>query len=52
MTRVKYLREQLGFTAKEWNELTDSDKEDLKRWAEEEMKLCGVEVDGVESRRK
>lgn len=47
MTRVKYLRQQLGFTAAEWNELTEKDKEDLKLWAEEEMKLCGIEVDKV-----
>ena len=44
MTRVAYLRQELGFTAKEWNELTASDKDDLKRWAEEEMKIRGIET--------
>lgn len=45
MTRVAYLRQELRFTAKEWNELTEGDKMDLKRWAEEEMELLGVNSD-------
>ena len=44
MTRVAYLRQELKFSAAEWNTLTDSDKADLKRWAEEEMKIRGIEI--------
>ena len=42
MTRVAYLRQELKFTAKEWNELSETDKVDLKSWAEEEMKILGI----------
>ena len=42
MTRVAYLRQELGFTAKDWNELTDSDKDDLKKWAEQETQLLNL----------
>ena len=34
---LTYLKQQLSFTVKEWNELTDEDKAQLKAWAAEEI---------------
>ncbi len=39
---LSYLRSELKFTAAEWTTLTDSDKETLKRWADEEMTARGL----------
>lgn len=33
---VRYLSTVLGFKVKEWSELSDKDKDTLKRWAYEE----------------
>lgn len=43
MSALKYLREQLGSDfLSEWKRLSDSDKDDLKRWALEEMAVLGI----------
>jgi hypothetical protein len=40
---LAYLMKQLGLTAKDWTGLSDRDKDDLKRWAAEEMAALGVD---------
>jgi hypothetical protein len=37
-----YLKRQLGFTTGEYGSLSQEDKDDLKRWAEEEMRVLGL----------
>ena len=37
LSPVMYLKKQLNFTSKEWLELTDFDKKELKAWAQAEM---------------
>jgi len=36
-TPVIYLKHQLSFTMSDWQSLTIKDKEDLKKWAEDEQ---------------
>lgn len=50
ITTVAYLKQQLGANKPlaeymaEWRKLTDTDKTDLHRWAEIEMKALGITV--------
>jgi hypothetical protein len=44
MSPMVYLSKQLGFKMSEWGTLTDSDKNNLKQWAVEEMTLLGIEI--------
>lgn len=39
---LSYLRAQLKFTAAEWTQLTNADKETLKAWADAEMTALGL----------
>jgi hypothetical protein len=40
MTPLKYLMDQLKFPTQQWTGLPDKDKDDLKRWAQEELDLA------------
>ncbi len=42
MSALQYLKRELNFKSVEWIELTEEDKEDLKRWAIEEMDVLGI----------
>lgn len=37
-----YLKRELNFTVPEWSKLSEEDKEQLKRWAEEEQRIRGA----------
>ena len=43
MSALQYIRQQIPFSVKEWKELSDRDKEELKMWAVEEMDALGIE---------
>jgi len=42
LSPLQYLKKELNFKSKDWVALSDTDKEDLKRWAREEMEVLGV----------
>lgn len=42
MPPLRYLMQELKFTALDWGKLSNNDREDLKRWAEEEQKALGL----------
>jgi hypothetical protein len=42
MSVTKYLRQELHFTVPEYTKLSTKDKDDLKRYAVEEMTLLGI----------
>ena len=44
MSVLAYLKRELAFGLSEWTKLSDADKDDLKRWAREEMEVLGVAV--------
>lgn len=44
LSPIAYLRAQLRFTVPEWSSLSGQDKEDLQRWAREEMTLLGIPI--------
>lgn len=44
MTTLVYLKQELQFNLKEWQELPEKDKADLRAAAETEMRLKGIEV--------
>lgn len=40
---LAYLKKELGFTLGEWNKLGDKDKDDLRKYADAEMTVLGIE---------
>lgn len=44
MTVLNYLRQELNFELREWKDLPQADKDTLKVWAEQEMRVRGIEV--------
>jgi hypothetical protein len=40
---LKYLMNELKFKTSEWSALPDNDKDDLKRWANEEQEAIATE---------
>ena len=42
MSVLAYLKRELAFGLSEWTKLSDTDKDDLKRWATEEMAILGI----------
>ena len=47
MTVLAYLKKELNSMCdfvKEYKKLAESDREDLKKWAEEEMRERGIEI--------
>jgi len=42
ISALQYLKQELDFKVAEWGQLSDKDKEDLKRWAIEEMDILGI----------
>lgn len=41
---VTYLRKELGFTIKEWQELSDEQKKELKEAGSNKMKAQGIPI--------
>lgn len=42
MTPLKYIMRELGIKATDWGKLDQSDKDDLKRMASDEMTALGI----------
>jgi hypothetical protein len=43
MSALQYIKRELEFKLSEWKELSEEDKDTLKRWAVEEMDSLGIE---------
>ena len=44
MTTTKYLHRELGFKLSEFASLSNEDKDDLRRWARQEMEALGIPI--------
>lgn len=44
LSPLRYLKQELQFTSKDWLTLTDSDRNDLRKWAREEMEVLNLPI--------